>query len=161
MSHNVWSAAQFANGFNFGVQTIAPTGALYIDDLQQPQEPPMHSMHPAIPLVRDQGDSRSEGSSAGQHSHAQKPIDQTHHPYFRASGADTVHQTEALSLPYQAPLVSGSGGFDEHQCALFYATECPEWVYVNGDPCPDSMVRTQHFFRMGINNIRIDRTSWV
>jgi len=157
----VRSTAYLEDGSNFGMQTIAPTGALYINDQQQPQEPPLHSTYSAMPFFWGQGDSRSECSSAGRHSNysAQQPeyMDDTHDPYCRASSADTVHQTDALLLPYQVPLVSGSGGLDEYRCPHFYATGCPSSVVQNrGKTCGEAAHGTpwkaQNIFFVGPND---------
>jgi hypothetical protein len=36
--------------------------------------------------------------------------------------------------------MSGSGGFYKYRCKYFYSKQCPEWVYVNGDPCSECLV---------------------
>ena len=79
------------------MQTVTPTGALYINDQQQLQEPHLHSTYSAMPFFR--GDSRSEGSLSSRHSNysAQKP------EYM-----DGTHQADGVFLPHQVPLATPS-----------------------------------------------------
>ncbi|PFH58923.1 hypothetical protein XA68_13050 [Ophiocordyceps unilateralis] len=81
---------------------------------------------------------------AAQQPAARQPAARQQASGSQASGSQVRSGTAATMGPPLGPAVPGigrsfSGGFYKYQCKYFYTHNCPNWVYVNKEPCSRCM----------------------